>query len=143
MKVFMLIVSLGLLLMPAADIGLGSIPFKPLGQANGQNGHDSSQSARGDSSDTATACSKSPDPQVALKFPTWAWSTELTACDSWQGREEILPGIYFTQAAYGLTLAVEQRDDVAPHVGVDPQLHLFFRIGPPTPSIDDPSASAD
>ncbi|GEM_PF-3343117 len=70
---------------------------------------------------------------LSLRLPQadWTGQLQIASCRTWTGQRELLPGFYFTQATYGLTLQVKRETERAPQVRLSPKLHLsfLFRMG--------------
>ena len=145
MTLSIFITSLVLLMAPSSadlsNLDLGSAPsIQALGHPTAQPEDNQPQSAQ----NTDVAGAACPEPQLAIALPSWAWETSLTSCERWQGRTQILPGVYLEQIDYGLAMTVERPgDESAPQVEIDPHLHLVFRVNPETSDAAVPSALGD
>lgn len=124
-----------------SNLALGSVPsIQARGHPIAQ--HEDKQPQSAPNADVSGAAC--PEPQLAFALPSWAWETSLTSCERWQGRTQILPGIYLEQVDYDLAMTVERPgDELAPQVEIDPHLHLVFRVDPETSDASVPSGSDD
>lgn len=83
------------------------------------------EEASASSKDAQKLC---PSMRGDISLPELTGHASVASCQTWKGPLEVLPGVYFTQATYGLTLQVRREADMAPKVELIPILDLSFLV---------------